>query len=420
VILGDTGGLHEVVLPGTATDYNIALILDVSGSMNDLWGPPGQWERRIDTAKKALKEFLSEHLATHTGHVNVSLVTFNSASSGVLVKSVVDLNESNLAEMLNAVDSVTAGGGTYYSSGFLTATAWYNDMVSQGYGDYTGKTYFMSDGAPGDDVIWRTNRFNALRNHGEVNAIGIGTGVNKSNLDPYDTTPVQATPVNAVNGPWDMYGNFENDMGINNPNNAWVLAGVGTITRPGGFLNITNTNSTPGSSVIATMHEAHRIIVDNPNGGFIRFYADAMNYNAADVYTWRLLKWDAAQNDWVVVQAGNVIPAMPRVITTGNHGSGEYRLQFEVEDRSPQNGQAWFYVDNIEVTRSIGDSVIVTNPNDLTAALVGDTTTLAPIPGGADVVHGGGGDDIIFGDAINTSNLPWGQGGNPTKPSGRT
>src|SRR5690606_3566915 len=39
-----------------------------------------------------------------------------------------------------------------------------------------------------------------------------------------------------------------------------------------------------------------------------------------------------------------------------------------------------------------------------------------PVPAGDDRLLGGAGDDILFGDVINTDRLPWGVDGNPARP----
>ena len=64
-----------------------------------------------------------------------------------------------------------------------------------------------------------------------------------------------------------------------------------------------------------------------------------------------------------------------------------------------------------------GNSQTVLDPSDLESALIGgsQSTELAPV--GNDKLYGGDGNDILFGDAINTDNLPWGVAGNPAKPA---
>ncbi|MNF87047.1 Bifunctional hemolysin/adenylate cyclase precursor [compost metagenome] len=48
---------------------------------------------------------------------------------------------------------------------------------------------------------------------------------------------------------------------------------------------------------------------------------------------------------------------------------------------------------------------------------MGGSVTNTPAEVGSDTVNGGAGNDILFGDAINTDYLPWGEAGNPAKPT---
>src|SRR5699024_492739 len=82
------------------------------------------------------------------------------------------------------------------------------------------------------------------------------------------------------------------------------------------------------------------------------------------------------------------------------------------------------YIDDIELltsddpgdwgTKPLVD--IVNTAEDLDAALERGSSVLVDNPVGRDIIFGGDGDDIIFGDAINTEGLPWGQSQNPEKP----
>ena len=59
------------------------------------------------------------------------------------------------------------------------------------------------------------------------------------------------------------------------------------------------------------------------------------------------------------------------------------------------------------VTGNGGDVTMVANATDLTAALKGVSTDIKQDPVGSDVVKGGNGDDILFGDTLNTDALQW-------------
>ena len=54
-----------------------------------------------------------------------------------------------------------------------------------------------------------------------------------------------------------------------------------------------------------------------------------------------------------------------------------------------------------------GEVAIIDHPNELDAALQSGSTTTSPNPVSDDYVYGGNGDDILFGDSINTDHLSW-------------
>ena len=59
------------------------------------------------------------------------------------------------------------------------------------------------------------------------------------------------------------------------------------------------------------------------------------------------------------------------------------------------------------VNGTVGQPQIVNSANELNAALQGGSTSTDPAPVSGDTIHGGDGNDIIFGDTINTDHLSW-------------
>ncbi|WP_165972646.1 type I secretion C-terminal target domain-containing protein, partial [Paracandidimonas soli] len=421
VLLGDQGGLRTNVVSGAS--YNIALVLDVSGSMNDKWGPgaptwPWQADNRptrLDTAKASLKALLSNQLLTHDGDINVTLITFGGSSSTNQI-SIEGLNASNIDSILDKITSLTASGSTPYGSGFNSAKSWFDSMGNNSdYDDYQNLTFFLTDGAPTDNANNRDNAFDALSNVSMVHGIGIGSGISQSTLNRYDNTDVQSVVIDT--GRSENHANFDNNSGVNNVDN-WGHTGSGSVTKNDNAMRIADNNSAANQSSTVTMAEAHKMVVADGLGAFFRFSASTGSWsNNNDVFTWRLLKWDAdannGQGDWVVAQSGN----NTGTVTTSHHGPGEYLLQFDVNNQSDNN--AHVTIDNIRIHKTIstGQSQVVTDPSQLEAVLVGGTEFDEPAPVGDDTIFGGDGKDIIFGDAINTDSLPWGVDGNPSKPA---
>ena len=72
------------------------------------------------------------------------------------------------------------------------------------------------------------------------------------------------------------------------------------------------------------------------------------------------------------------------------------------------------YLDNFAiktVTSTTGDVEIVQSSQGLDAALEEGSNEITLLPVGSDDLSGGAGNDILFGDVINTDNLPWGDNG---------
>jgi len=448
VILGDEGGIQQI--PEKGTSYNIALVLDVSTSMGDgsqpgggTWGTPPR--TRMETAKEALKSLLQNELLQHVTNadgtpnpdvnINVKLITFPGGNQDY---EILGLNASNIDDIVNAIGTGKghgAGntglqvkeGGTPYGYAFNQAKAWFDDVGGNGSGPYAeheNLTFFLTDGNPNtiennpalNGPEGRAREFHALKQVSAVHGIGIGDGVDQHVIDKYDTTPLKdKVPDDEITH---TRAHFNNNNGVNNPAN-WQKEGDGTVDKNSNRMRITS-DGPDADAITVTMNTAHKMVVtagDYPEGMFFRFDASAQNWDANDVFTWRLLKLNGSTGQWDVAEQGNQIGTW---VTTQLQGPGEYLMQFEVEDHSTGNGQARVFIDNIAIKPAItmGDAQIVLDPDDLHAALVGGGIFSEPKPVGNDTIHGGGGDDILFGDALNTDGLPWGVDSNPDKPAG--
>ena len=71
VAAGDSGGVEVQTTVQPGQDYNISIMLDLSGSMNDPSGSAGM--SRLDMAKEALTTFINDTLAKHDGEINLQL-----------------------------------------------------------------------------------------------------------------------------------------------------------------------------------------------------------------------------------------------------------------------------------------------------------------------------------------------------------
>ncbi|WP_281687157.1 retention module-containing protein [Pseudomonas citronellolis] len=207
VLIGDVGGVSVTTTPGK--NYNIALIIDTSGSMADASGTTGL--SRMALAKAALINLLNQ-IKGHDGTINLALVSF---ADGSTLTQVHGLNSANVATLISAINSLSAVGGTNYEAALKSTVDWFNATVGGGANaahDYINLAFFLTDGNPttyiGDnsnsgtvtnyhDIKDALDVANNLLNggglfsgsdHVSVNAIGIGDGINSGILQFFDNT----------------------------------------------------------------------------------------------------------------------------------------------------------------------------------------------------------------------------------------
>ncbi|MDH0649571.1 type I secretion C-terminal target domain-containing protein, partial [Pseudomonas sp. GD03867] len=135
VVVSDVSGLH--VVPGQ--DYNLAFIVDTSGSM----GTSG-----VDAAKKSMESVFKTLAASvkgdQSGTVNILLVDF---ATQVKSSVAVTLNDAGLQQLLNALNSLKADGGTNYEDAFKTTANWFQSLKTAG-NTGNNQTFFITDGKP--------------------------------------------------------------------------------------------------------------------------------------------------------------------------------------------------------------------------------------------------------------------------------
>ncbi|KLD99037.1 Ig-like domain-containing protein, partial [Aliarcobacter butzleri] len=205
ILIGDTGGTELNVQPGK--NYNIALVVDTSGSMKEASGSKTAWGTtisRIDLLKDALKN-LADSLKGHDGKVNVSIIDFDTKAKEPITFN--DLTSKNISDLITKIDALKAEGGTNYEDAFLKTTSWF-DTQSVTYGKaqgYENLTYFLTDGDPTfsnrnttstgttteySDMKDAVDAFKTLSGQSTVHAIGIGNGINENYLRFFDNTDI--------------------------------------------------------------------------------------------------------------------------------------------------------------------------------------------------------------------------------------
>ncbi|EJL6387899.1 tandem-95 repeat protein, partial [Vibrio parahaemolyticus] len=134
VIVGDVQGLQIV----EGQDYNIAFMLDTSGSMGYDVG------RAVTELKTVLNTLIESASGPHSGKVNVLLTTFSTESKQVLE---LDLSSDNAKSQVESIlDAIVklGDGNTNYEAGFQSALNWFENADSGA----TNLSYFISDGRP--------------------------------------------------------------------------------------------------------------------------------------------------------------------------------------------------------------------------------------------------------------------------------
>ena len=441
IIVGDKGGTVTNVEPGK--NYNIALVVDTSGSMK--WGLDGARDASYEQSRmKLVKDALinlATQLSKHDGVVNVALIGFSTAAGEPLTIS--GLTPAKLTTLLNAINALYADGGTNYESAFNTAVQWFNGQNSQGSSTAAGfenLTFFLTDGNPtyymttdwwGNPTVGGSGSstdkttvqeslagFGPLADVSKVHGIGIGPEINKDLLQLFDNTGGSGATSYAGIGSGssatlaDFNSNSTSSSNWNNLN-IWSRSNDGSgssIGRSGNTLQLVDVNggghTVAGSPTFTT-------------SSYVKFSfgVSTINFATGDSFSWSMQRWDGSK--WVTVDSGKYTAALSgsQTITTGLFPPGSYRLVYDLSDNTDNGQSATVRIDNIVqtsftssnvVSSNGGDVDIVLKPGDLDAALQGGKVNTDPAPVGNDIINGGAGHDIIFGDTINTDHLTWG------------
>ncbi|WP_151117900.1 Calx-beta domain-containing protein [Hypericibacter adhaerens] len=204
VSVGDDGPVanpeEKTAAAAGSVDTNLMIVLDLSGSMTDDSGLQGL--DRLQASKAAINELFEQYHSL--GDVKVQIVTFSGSadtqnyngSGGIWL---------SLSDAKAFINSLGAGGSTNYDAALQQAIQAYADA---GKIDPVGNpqpvqnvAYFISDGDPTSASAWSSipgdtteNGINAneesawiqFLKDNDINsyAIGIGTGITVSNLNP--------------------------------------------------------------------------------------------------------------------------------------------------------------------------------------------------------------------------------------------
>ncbi|WP_227368029.1 retention module-containing protein [Halomonas sp. M20] len=399
VYVGDKGG--KITLIDPAMNYNISLIVDVSGSMQQVSGTVGL--SRMALTKQALQSLVGQ-LEEHEGTVNVQLVAFSSrGSTKVSIKGV---DTTNIDRLEKAIDKLSAGGGTNYQAAFEKAVSWFNDQNKKGasqQGDFQNLAYFLTDGdptyyfdskgkvvGPGGNTNFEVmnasmNAFEALSAISQVNAIGIGANITEKYLQFFDNSNVAGIGSERVYSSsffgFPIYRSLSGPIGqvdiVNNADDLKVAL--------------------EGSSQFEELAEVGDDMVAGGAGSDILF-GDTLNTD---------------QLAWTNGNTGEVYAAGSHD-GLGYQGLSEY-LRWSINaGEAPSDAQVSSYIrDNVESL--IGEGRAKSGNDRLEG---GDGDDILVGGGGNDTLMGGAGDDLLYG-GIGADVFAWtlGDQGSINKPA---
>ncbi|TCW10710.1 Ig-like domain-containing protein [Vibrio crassostreae] len=412
VVMGDSGGYVTSVTPGL--NYNIALVVDASGSMGAfvkdsnnvvLKNPDGSSMTRMDMMQVALINLVTS-FSGHDGVVNISLIGFDDNIDVSFEALNITEDSDILDELISKIeDNLPVGGGTDYGVGFSEANDWFgsDDIDSNA---YENMTLFLTDGEPNtstlDQALTEYNELVTIHN-AEVMAIGIGSEVTTDYLKYFDNTSTitqelvsQTSKIFEFSDSSDLEGTKQNNDSSSN-----------TYVSGGDLVLVDNDRNSYNSLTTEWKSDDFNVAFD---GSSISFDVQLSNSNFA---------WELFTEGGNLVDSGNKSGSSTFEISVTDISSGKYYI---VLSHDGYNGYRNTYasIDDISLTQNtpvnVGEVQIVNTPNELEAALQGSETIKEISSMGSDQVLGNEGDDILFGDAINTDNLLWGVDGNPDKP----
>ena len=162
VAAGDSGGVDVITNVQPGQDYNISIMLDLSGSMADPL-ESGAVKTRIEMAVDALKKFFETSLQNHDGDICLQLVgfgtdvlrtrtwTIDGDAPDAEKQRVYDEFASQLSAWQKNMNSLVYRQGTNYEAAMEKATEWFSDAPAQGGVASNGGenlAFFISDGQP--------------------------------------------------------------------------------------------------------------------------------------------------------------------------------------------------------------------------------------------------------------------------------
>ena len=398
VIVSDTTGIQIV----QGENYNIAFILDSSGSMgtSNINAAKTQLLQVFDTLK------LSVGSAT-SGTVNILLVDFD---SGTQVNVAVNLADANAISVLTAaLNTIQNGGNTNYEAAFETVTNWFqNGSAASNSGN--NLTYFITDGEPNTyntdaqlNTVWAYNAWGSSNDKMLSDLIGNYTKGQalihdgKVIIDEYGNTYYWYRD----NGSWKNYQTGSLRVDANgNYYLAEITGGNEATAQAKAAFQVLNTLSEVEAIGIGSGISLNKLTPYDSDGNV------ATNINANNLASvilgseLSLIQGDDSVNSG----AGDDIIFGDLVQFDGIVGQGYAALQKFVAQQTGENAADVSIQDVHEyITANTGlfDTSRVNDGDDILAGNEGNDILFGQ--GGNDELHGGSGKDMLIGGTGNDS-----------------
>ncbi|MBY7959390.1 cadherin-like domain-containing protein, partial [Vibrio fluvialis] len=397
VLMGDIGGYVVSVQPGV--DYNIALVIDTSGSMDDSIDGGYYSKSRVDVVKEALVN-LVEQISQHDGTINLKLIGFDYYIDVSFEVSDLQPDTQGYTDLINQITTqLNADGGTDYYVAMKAANDWFDSLSNDG----QNLTFFLTDGEPNSSTLQSAlDEFAELSSKSTVMAIGIGDNISQDTLKFFDNT--NTTEMQSV----DSLASTSFLYKFNNSIEGYVVSGDGNGEVYKGHNSLVMSDMDTNDNTIPVVYRSTIKYLDDGESE-IKFDVKVVN----STFGWKLY------NDSYQLVASGSLDSSGSVSVSDLAKDG-YFFEFSLDGNITWQS-AWAEIDNIysvSPTYALaGEVQIVNSAEDLQAALQGGKTITDIAEMGNDTVNGNEGNDILFGDSINTDELPWGQDGNPDKPS---
>ncbi|MGH1402068.1 MAG: VWA domain-containing protein, partial [Acinetobacter tandoii] len=184
VLAGDIGGLKTNFEIGH--NYNISIILDISGSMG---ATMTNGQTRLEVAKTALQAFVDQ-MAQHDGVINLRITTFGSDATAVIQDVVV--SNGTISSINSTISSIVTAGNTQPEKAFTDVQGWLNSKTN----GYENQIYYLTDGDPTyTNLPSRDTTFANLAANSKVFAVGVGLDVSLNWVERYDNTDANGNKV---------------------------------------------------------------------------------------------------------------------------------------------------------------------------------------------------------------------------------